>query len=391
MIESRSLHGTQHVTPRIAILTDFEEDGWASMDHYAAMLVEHLPPGGPVAPSLVRPRFRARLARMRAIFGPRHGMTLDRYLNRFWDYPRSAARLRGFDLYHVVDQTYAHLVRRLPAGRAVVTCHDLDFSDPPPGTRYAWLVRACGAIALPGLSAAARVLCDSEAIRAEIVRRGLVEPSRLAVVPLGVESHFAPDGPKTLRPELEARLAGAGGGPLVLHVGAIVPRKRIDTLLRAFAALRARSPGAVLARAGGALTPAMSALAGSLGITTAFVDMPFLTRDELAALFRRADLFLFPSESEGFGLPVLEAMASGVPVVARDNQAVREVAGDAARLVAGDDAQAHAAAALETLADPAVRAAMRERGLTRAAGFPWTRTAEMTGHVYRELLREASA
>ena len=370
------------MTQRVAILADYLEEGWTSMDHYAAMLVQHM--ADDFQSVLVRPRFPNRLQR---IFGSRPGRALDRYVNRYLEYPRAAARITGFDLFHIVDQTYAHVATRLPAKRAVVTCHDLDFADPPPGTRQAWLVRRTGAMTLPGLRAAARVICDSDAIRSEILRRGIVEPQRLTVVPLGVEEDFRPDGPPALTSEAEALLARIGsGGPMILHVGAMVPRKRIDLLLRAFARIGREIPGATLVRVGGPLSPAMTALAERLGITPAIVGMPFLSRAELAAVYRRADVFLLCSETEGFGLPVLEAMASGVPVVARELAAVREVAGDAIRHVPGEDPEAFAAAVVALLRDGNQRARMRQRGLDRAAMFRWSRTAEMTARVYEDVL-----
>ena len=374
------------MTPRIAILADYLEEGWTSMDHYAAMLMQHLRDDRRFESVLVRPPFHHRLARVPWLFGPRHGATLDRYINRYLEYPRAAARTSGFDLFHIVDQTYAHVATRLPAKLTVVTCHDLDFADPPPGTRQAWLVRTTGAMTLPGIRAAARVICDSDAIRSEILRRGLVEPHRLAVVPLGVEEEFRPDGPPQVSPEAEALLARKGPGPVILHVGAMVPRKRIDLLLRAFAQISRQFPGATIVRVGGPLSPAMTAFAEQLGIANAIVGMPFLSRAELAAIYRRADVFLLCSETEGFGLPVLEAMACGVPVVARELPAVREVAGEAIRHVPGADPEALADSVVAVLRDPNLRATLRQRGLERAAMFRWRRTAEMTARIYQDVL-----
>ncbi|HXS81185.1 MAG TPA: glycosyltransferase family 1 protein [Methylomirabilota bacterium] len=376
------------MTPRIAILADYLEEGWTSMDHYAAMLMQHLGNDRRFESVLVRPTFHHRMGRMPWLFGPRHGRTLDRYINRYLEYPRAAARRSDVDLFHVVDQTYAHVATRLPAKLTVVTCHDLDFADPPPGTRKAWLVRTTGATALRGLRTAARVICDSDAIRAEILRRGLVEPHRLSVIPLGVEEVFGPDGPPALSPETEALLARAGSGPMILHVGAMVPRKRLDLLLRAFTLLRRDLAGATLVRVGGPLAPAMRALAEQLGIASAIVEMPFLSRAELAATYRRADVFLLCSETEGFALPVLEAMACGLPVVARELPAVREVAGDAIRHVPGADPAAFAAAVAALLRDRNLHGSLRRRGLDRAATFRWGRTAEMTAQVYQEVLGE---
>jgi glycosyltransferase involved in cell wall biosynthesis len=156
---------------------------------------------------------------------------------------------------------------------------------------------------------------------------------------------------------------------MILNVGGMVSRKRLDLVLRAFASVKRVLPDVVLVRAGGALSTDMRSLAERLGVGGSIVSMPFLTRAELAALYRRADVFLLCSETEGFGLPVLEAMASGLPVIARDLPAIREVAGDAVRLVSGDAPEAFATSMLEVLRDERVRSSLRQRGLERAAGY----------------------
>ena len=106
--------------------------------------------------------------------------------------------------------------------------------------------------------------------------------------------------------------------PDLLHVGSTIPRKRIDVLLEVVAAVRRAEPGARLLKAGGSLTAEQERLARSLGLADAVVTLPFLTRRTLAALYRRAAVVLQPSEAEGFGLPVAEALACGVPIVASD-------------------------------------------------------------------------
>ena len=186
----------------------------------------------------------------------------------------------------------------------------------------------------------------------------------------------------------EALLPPVASAPMLLHVGAMVPRKRLDLVLRLFAHVRASIPAAVLVRVGGTLSPAMSELARQLGIEGAIIKMPFLSRADLAALYRRADALVLTSDQEGFGLPVIEAMAAGLPVVAREIPTLREVAGDAVLHVASDSAEALAAAVVRLLRDPAMRASLRAAGIKRAQLYRWEHTAAATASVYDELLRQ---
>ena len=111
----------------------------------------------------------------------------------------------------------------------------------------------------------------------------------------------------------------------MLHVGSTIARKRIDTLLRVFAGIRRARPDARLVRVGGPFTAEQRALVRELQLEDAIVVLPFLDRSTLAAVYRQSAVLLLPSEREGFGLPVLEALACGTPVIASDIEALREV------------------------------------------------------------------
>src|SRR4051812_42953529 len=160
---------------RVAILADYLEEEWPSMDLVADMLVEHLRREhlGTVEATLVRPPMPRRLTRLPVSAAPGKASILDRALARHWDYPRSLAAIRGrFDIYHVVDHTYAHLVHALPADRTVVTCHDVDAfrsilqpEDEARSAPFRWMSSRI----LAGLRQAAHVPCDSEATRDALV------------------------------------------------------------------------------------------------------------------------------------------------------------------------------------------------------------------------------
>ena len=374
---------------RVALVADFAEEGWPSMDLAAELtslaVARH---GGPFFPAILRPTLPG-LARRVPTLGEAKARNVDRYVGRYFHYPRWLRRRAGdFSLFHVIDHSYAHLVHVLPPRRAVVTCHDLDafrsVSGAEPEPRPFWF-RATMTWVMNGLRAAAHVLCDSAAVRDELVRRDLVRPERLSVVPLPVHPDFSP-GPRESADAEVRRLLGPRGAdaPELLHVGANVPRKNLPLLLRLFAELRARIPGARLVRVGGALDGEQQALAAELGIADAVVELPFLGRPVLAALYRRAAALLLPSEREGFGWPVLEAMACGTPVVASDLPPLREIAGDAAVFVPTDDPRAWAATVQGVLAGHGED--LRPAALERAARHSLEAYAAGVTAVYRKVL-----
>jgi len=375
---------------RAAILCDYREEGWASMDLVAEMVLGHLRarPEGDVDASAVVPTWRRRAGRLG---GSGLARNADRLLNRLVDYPRELRRIvrdSPFDVYHVIDHSYSQLVHVLPAGRSVVTCHDLDafrcLLDPAAEPRPKWF-RAVSRRILRGMQRAAAVACNSEATRDAILARGLVPAERLHVTYVGAAREFSAEADPAADAEI-ARLLGVGPGvgPALLHVGTNIPRKRIDVLLEVFAAVRREVPGARLWKAGGALQAEFQEHARRLGVAGSIVTLPFLSRAQLAAVYRRADLALFPSEAEGFGLPVAEAMACGAPVLLSDIPAFREVGGPAARYAPVADVPAWTAAAVSLLSSPPSPDA-RAAALQWSSRFRWSTHADQLAGIYRSL------
>ena len=389
--------------PRVAIVSDLREERWHSMDLVSEVLVNGLEAGGDadrlvdpfvLCPAMVHRFTRVPLIGHRPIVG-----TADRVLNRYWDYPRWLQRHTSrFDLFHIVDHSYAHLAGVVPAGRAIVMCHDVDaFTGViPSASDTSFVARAMGRRLLGGLDAAARVVCGSVATRDALIEHGLVSAARVVVVPYGVHPAFtaAPDGPADAE---AARWCGAAAADALdlLHVGSTIPRKRIDVLLDTFAAVRRRHPRARLLRVGGPFTEAQARQVDELGVADSIVSLPFLDRRTLAAVYRRASLVMQPSEREGFGLPVAEALACGTPVVASDIPALREAGGAAAAYcrVADVDAWAAAVQALfdERPHDPAAATRRRERAVTHARRFTPAAHARAMAGVYAQVLPGAFA
>ena len=378
---------------RVAIVADYLEEGWPSMDLVADMLMSHLAQshGDSVEPTLVRPPMPRRLTRLPLPTVTRADI-LDRLAARQWDYARALKQLAGpFDLYHVVDHTYAHLVHQLPAGRSIVTCHDLDafrsVLQPELESRsptFRWMSRRI----LAGLRAAAHVPCDSEATRRGLIELAGFPAEQLSVIPNGADAAGwdASDG----LADLEAgRLLGPKRPVELLHVGSTISRKRIDVLLEVFAAVRKTRPDARLVRVGGPFTAEQRVYARELGIGDAIVVLPFVDRATLAAVYRHATVALLPSEREGFGLPVVEALACGTPVVASDIPVLREVAAGAAEYCGVGDVAAWTRTILALIAErdgaPAEWQARKVRGVTRASQFSWATYAASVASVYRSV------
>jgi glycosyltransferase involved in cell wall biosynthesis len=367
---------------KVAIIADLLEESWPSMDLVADMLVEGLRAGyrGRIEPTLIRPPLRARMSRLplAAALGP--ALTIDRVANRLWDYPRTTRGVSDqFDLFHIVDHSYAHLVHTLPAERTLVTCHDLDtfrsILEPEHEQRPA-LFRAMTRRILAGLCAAGHVACDSEATRDALVATAGIDPGRTSVVLNGPHPSCTP----VPEPSADVEAARLLGGPTrttdLLHVSSTIARKRIDVLLEIVAAVRRRRPDVRLVRVGGPFTADQRVLARELGLEDAIVVLPFLDRSTLAAVYRRCALVLLPSEREGFGLPVLEALACGTPIVASDIDALREVGGAAVEYCPPEDIEAWTSAVVRVLTerrdDPPGWRARRTAGIARAASFSWS-------------------
>jgi glycosyltransferase involved in cell wall biosynthesis len=340
----------------------------------------------------VRPPMPRRLTRIPVIGGQRRVFGVDRIAARMWDYPRAiAGRATEFDLFHIVDHSYAQLVHGLPGARTLVTCHDLDtfrsVLDPELEPR-SFLFQAMTRRILTGLQRAGHIACDTSATRDALVARAGIPAERTSVVHNGPHPSCTPSHEATA--DLEAaRLLGPKARVELLHVGSTITRKRIDFLLHVFAAVRRWEPNARLLRVGGPFDGAQRALARDLGIDRNIAVLPFVDRATLAAIYRRSTLLLMTSEREGFGLPVLEALACGTPVVASDIAALREVGGTAAEYAEVDDVDWWDATIRRLVAErdaqPDRWRARREAGIGRAADFSWSRYASEIVELYHRL------
>lgn len=374
---------------RVLLVGNYAPDRQFSMQRFATLLHEGLAARG-VAVTLIQPPVAAgrRFARPQ---GP--GKWIG-YVDKFLLFPprlRRAVRqtAAGQTVVHICDHSnamYVPWVRHLPH---VVTCHDLlavrsarsEFAE----TSTRWSGRILQAWIVRGLRQADTVVSDSNATRADVLRIAGTPPERASVIYPGVSQSFRPTSPDAAAPHVRA-LARRGG--FILHVGGSNWYKNRAGLLKIYAALVDRLPGAPpLVVAGKPLAPDIRALASASGLSGRIIELDSLTDTDLAALYSSAALLLFPSLAEGFGWPVLEAMACGCRVVTSDRAPLTEIGGAAATYIDPEQHSGAAAIVVCVLAESgAERQALVAAGYARAADFRADNMVECYLRAYRALL-----
>jgi glycosyltransferase involved in cell wall biosynthesis len=235
------------------------------------------------------------------------------------------------------------------------------------------------------------VLTLSDFSKGEIVRRYCVSPDKVLVAPCAADPRFHPLKDKARLAEVRQHYGT--GEHFILCVGDLQPRKNLKTLIAAYVKLRRADTirqKLVLVGRKAWLYDDIFAAARMSGYQEALVFTGYVPDDDLVALYNAADLFVYPSIYEGFGLPPLEAMACGTPVVTSNTSALPEVVGDAAMTVGPLDVEALAGAIATVLASADLRARLSALGLQRAATFSWEATARLIASAYRIAAKGAS-
>jgi len=294
--------------------------------------------------------------------------------------PVLARRLR-LDLLHSTHYS-SPLARRVPS---VVTFCDMTFVQRPevhvPVKRllFPWLMRA-------SVARARRLIAISESTRRDMLVTYALEPERVVTVPLAAGPQWRPQPAEQVR-EIAARY-GLEPRRYVLYVGVLEPRKNVHRLVEAFARIAAARPGLVLALGGkrGWMADAVDAAIARAGLGERIRRLGYVANADLPPLVGGAAAFVYPSLYEGFGLPVLEAMSCGAPVITTNVSSMPEVAGDGALMVEPEDVGALASAIERVLDDRAFAADLGRRALAAASRFSWARCARETVDVYERCL-----
>jgi glycosyltransferase involved in cell wall biosynthesis len=281
------------------------------------------------------------------------------------------ARTEDVDLVHAI-----YFLPPMTGRPSVLTVHDISFEIYPKFFSRGALMRD-RLLIRASARRATRVVTVSNASRLDILERYGLPELKVAVAQNGVSEGFQPDDEGEWAPY-------AGDRPLrILAVGTLQPRKNLTRLIDALGLVSRTIP--VQLRVAGPDGHEANRIRERLSKSVRAEAIGWVNEAELAGEYRAADVFAYPSIYEGFGLPVLEAMACGTPVVTSTGGSLPEVAGDAALLVDPLDVEAIAAAILRIAGDPELARSLRARGIERAAQFTWERSAAIHADLYRDL------
>lgn len=359
------------------------------MDLCAQMLVKHLQSEHTtsVQTTEIVPKFNSRCQQIPWIGKKHFAFNADRLLNRFWDYPQYLKPgVTDLDFYHIADHTYAQLAHVLPPERTGVYCHDIDafrsLVEPDKEPRSA-LYQAMSRRILSGLQSCAVVFYSTAEVRKQIEHYQLVESSRLVHAPYGIASEFNINTENQSYIDQQI-LEKIGTAPFLLHVGSCIPRKRIDILLEVFARVQVIHPELQLVKVSGEWTQNQEQQITQLNIRNSIIHLQGLQRSTIASLYQRASAVLLTSEAEGFGLPVIEALACGAIVVASDIPVLREVGGQSVVYSPVADVSEWVKTVTQLLSNPSSAPAMNLR-FHQAQKYSWSNHAQIIAKSYLRL------
>lgn len=291
--------------------------------------------------------------------------------------------LQQFDLIHATNQTLSFIKPRKPF---VVTVHDVIELTNPQDKKAALL----NTYLTSGITKASHIIAVSNYTKKAILDYFSIPENKVTVIHNGIDTAiFHPIGDfrstigyQTLRQELKL----GDHHPIVLYVGSEQPRKNVPTIVQAFAKLKERRPDALFIKVGQAGLPAgrqeLLQIIDKYNLRAATRIINEVSARRLNELYNAADVFMYPSSHEGFGMPVLEAMAAGTPVVCSNATSLPEVVGQAALTANPDDIDAFTNHLLQITQDPLLKKQLIEKGLSQAKKFSWEEAVKKTKQVY---------
>lgn len=312
----------------------------------------------------------------------------EQWLYRLWYRLQLPLRVEWFtgslDLFHSPDFVLPPVNKHIPT---LLTVHDLSFLHFPETFTPA-LVNYLNKVVPRSAHRASHILADSIATRQDLVEKYDVPAEKITVLYSGVSERFKPVNSEARMKKAREKY-GIGERPYILSVSTLQPRKNYEMLIRAFKDVAATNPhNLVIAGGKGWLYQRVTEEISRQGLNDRVLLIGFADDKDLPALYSSAALFAYPSFYEGFGLPLLEAMACGVPVLNSNASCLPEVAGTATRQLPPDDQPAWTEAMVSLLADSGQRSRMVAAGFLQARQFTWIRAARALNEIYHRLLSE---
>lgn len=312
---------------------------------------------------------------------------------RWIKYPRAIRNIEA-DVYHILDHSHATLAGAVDPDRTVVTCFDIipllfmkGIVDVPykPWVLRSFLKR------IEAMRSCARVLCVSQSTRNDLITHAGFSPEQISIVPIGLESDFQALPPNGLSLEDEhldfaARHRLDPNRVYILQVGTRNRYKNTPVVLEVLAGLKTAIPNVALLRVGADFFDDETDIVNALGLRGDVFHLGRVSEADLRAVYRFAKALHFPSLYEGFGWPVLEAMASGCPILASDRASLPEVVGNPDFTASPDEISTQVEKLHRLIMDSTHREAAVRHGLTRASYYSWDATAHACLSIYEDVL-----
>lgn len=355
---------------KISIFRRPQRDESTSMTVYADNLILNLPETIDVSdiyPKKLNLPFFGNLGR----FG--------RYVDQYVIYPSIAKKNQG-DVNHIIDHSYASIINALDKKKTIVTCHDLIPLKHPESTSrkgrffFKYNVRA--------MTKARRIIADSAQTKRDVLKFTDYLSENISIIPLGISEKFKPFDKKIIADK--KRELGLEGKKVIIHVGAGAPYKNVSLIIRALNIVETIGSDIKFLKIGPFLDKEKE-LIKKIDLEKHIINIEYVPNDELPIYYNLADVFVFPSVFEGFGMPPIEAMACGTPTIVSNVPPLNETVGDAQIMVEPFNPEELAEKIINVLTDKELANKMSVAGMKRAKKFSWKNTADLTAKVYEEV------